>query len=215
LEKQLAGKNSEIEGLNQKVTQVTHDNELLQTANRLLKVDRRVARIDVVKQVGSAADDTLETTLTFVEVNAADRPISAVRTITIHGDVVYVDAWVIKYDDKLVETADPLRATSVCLFRRIFGELQKPKDGFLIDAENARPDVYGADRPPSDTEREIWSNFWRFANDPARSQQNGVRAAHGEAPSIRLIPGKRYRLTLRASAGLEIVPEDAPGKNMS
>ena len=62
----------------------------------------------------------------------------------------------------------------------------------------------------SPLERDIWANFWEYANSPAKSKQAGLRAAHGEAPSIRLELGKRYRVELRASAGLSIVPEDVP-----
>ena len=43
---------------------------------------------------------------------------------------MYVDAWVIKYDDALVEQGDPLRSTSVCLFRRVFGEYLPPVRAF-------------------------------------------------------------------------------------
>jgi hypothetical protein len=62
----------------------------------------------------------------------------------------------------------------------------------------------------SPVERDIWANFWEYANDPAKAKKAGVRAVHGEAPSIRLEPGKRYRVELRSSAGLSIVPEAAP-----
>jgi hypothetical protein len=62
----------------------------------------------------------------------------------------------------------------------------------------------------SPVERDIWANFWSYANDARKAERAGVRTAHGEAPSIRLVPGKRYRIELRASAGLSIVAEDVP-----
>jgi hypothetical protein len=219
LEKALAGKDSEIGALQQKLTQLDRDNERLQTANRLLKVDHRVARIDVLQQAGTAADHNLKTTFSFVEVNDDKRPIAAPHTFTIDGDVVFVDAWVIKYDDKLIETADPLRSTSVCLFRRIFGELQRPIDGFSIDAENVAPEAYRsspsvAGHVPGAEEREIWSNFWKYANDPALSQRAGIRALDGSAQSMRLLPGKHYRLTLRATGDMSFAPDDTPAKDV-
>ena len=58
-------------------------------------------------------------------------------------------------------------------------------------------------------ERDLWANFWEYANNPAKAKKAGVRAAHGEAPSIRLQVGKRYRVELRASGGLSIVPDGA------
>ena len=60
----------------------------------------------------------------------------------------------------------------------------------------------------SPLEHDLWANFWDYANDPAKAKQAGVRAAHGEAPSIRVQAGKRYRVELRASAGLSIIPEE-------
>ena len=49
-----------------------------------------------------------------------------------------------------------------------------------------------------------------LANNPAMAQKVGVRAAHGEAPYQKLVPGKRYKVLLRASGGLTFVPEDLP-----
>lgn len=134
---------------------------------------------------------------------------------TIEGDTVYIDAWVIKYFDDLVEKGDPLRSTSVCLFRRVFGEYQEPSEGFAIDPSGSRPAVYSQGNEMSPLEKDIWANFWQYANDPAKAKAAGLRAAHGEAPSIRVLPGKRYKLELRASGGLSIVTEDLPGKRAS
>jgi len=46
---------------------------------------------------------------------------------------------VIKYEDRLVESGDPLRSMSICLFRRIFGESQEPRDGFVLDSVGSTP----------------------------------------------------------------------------
>jgi hypothetical protein len=59
-------------------------------------------------------------------------------------------------------------------------------------------------------EREIWRQFWDFANDPDKAEQAGIRAAHPEAPSIKLRPGKEYVIKLRASGGLSINPKGTP-----
>jgi hypothetical protein len=65
----------------------------------------------------------------------------------------------------------------------------------------------------NDAEREIWGKFWEYANNPELAGQAGIRAAHGEAPSIKLMPGKSYRVSLRASAGLEIAAETPSIRN--
>ena len=214
LGQQLETRQREVVSLTEEAKAKDREIQRLQIANRLLKVDRRVARIDVVSQGGSAKAGDLATKFTFEEIDAENRPLDQPRTFTVRGDLIYLDAWVIKYNDRLVESGDPLRSMSVCLFRRIFGELQQPRDGFVLDPVGASPAAYRTGRTMTDSEREIWSKFWEYANNPSLAGQAGIRAAHGEAPSIKLMPGKRYRISLRASAGLEIVTEEAPGRQV-
>jgi hypothetical protein len=126
--------------------------------------------------------------------------------------MVYVETLVVKFTDEAVESADPFRSTSICLFRRVFGENQNPKDGFVLDAPGGQPVIYRTGGPPSDFEKEIWSRFWDYSNNPDEAAKKGIRAAHGEAPSQKLLPGMRYKLNLRASGGLSIQPEKLPGK---
>lgn len=192
------------------VKQLAEENERLAVALRLLKVDHRVAEIEVLDQREGA--DRQQTTFQFVELSADGTPIGDKKVYTIDGDRLYVDAWVIKYDDELVEKGDPLRSTSVCLFRRVFGEFQQPDAGFPLDATGSRPAIYSQGNEMSPVERDIWANFWQYANSPAKARQAGVRAVHGEAPSMRLEPGSRYRIELRASGGLSIVPEEKEPK---
>ncbi len=186
------------------------ENERLALALRLLKVDHRVAEIEVLGQ--RDVGERPQTTFQFAELSADGTPIGQKKVFTIEGDRLYVDAWVIKYDDNLVETSDPLRSTSVCLFRRVFGEFQQPDAGFPLDASGSRPAIYSQGNEMSPLERDIWANFWQYANRPAMARKAGVRAVHGEAPSMRLEPGRRYRVELRASGGLSIVPEEGQPK---
>ncbi|MGQ9574046.1 MAG: hypothetical protein ACUVUC_01885 [Thermoguttaceae bacterium] len=182
----------------------------LQTALRLLKVDHRVAQIEVLSQHGSEQQKTLVTTFRFVEVDDQGNPLTEPRTFTVKGDIAYVEALVVKFADQYVEAGDPLRGTSICLFRRIFGQDQKPNEGYVLDAVGSLPAAYRSGRAISEFEREIWAQFWEYANDPVKARHKGIQAAHGEAPFQKLIPGKRYRVLLRASAGLKIEPEDGP-----
>jgi hypothetical protein len=181
----------------------------LQTALRLLKVDHRIAYLDVVDQRRKPDGDRLETRIDFVEVDDAGKAIDAPRRFTLEGDMVYVDYWVIKFDDALIERNDPLRSTSLALFQRLFGEFQEPNDGFTLDRPGRRPAAYGAGEL-STFERELWDHFWQYATDPEKAKAAGVRAAHGEAVSTRLLPNKRYRIQLRASDGLTITPQEKP-----
>jgi hypothetical protein len=186
------------------------ENERLSTALRLLKVDHRLAQIDVLSQEGSAQAGDLATHFTFVELDGQGQPLGRPRQFRVAGDVVYVESWVVKFGDEYVEMGDPLRSTSLCLFRRVFGEAQRPMDGFDLDSDGSLPAAYRNGKEPSELEQEIWKRFWELANDPDEAQKLGVRVVHGEAPFQKMVPGKRYKLLLRASGGLSIAPENLP-----
>jgi hypothetical protein len=89
----------------------------------------------------------------------------------------------------------------------VFGESQPPVEGFELDPVGAQPTAYRRGGRVSEWEQQLWDRFWEYANDPTKAQQEGVRAAHGEAPFIKLAPKKSYRIELRASGGLSIVAE--------
>ena len=174
---------------------------------RLLKVDQRVAQLVVTKQWENATTGKRMTEFVFQEQGTDGRPLENGRSFQIEGDLVYVDYWVIKFDDRFVEAADLDRSTSLCLFRRVFGEFQEPVDGPMLDDVGSRPAVYGNSRERmSDFERQVWDNFWVIANDTRQAASLGIRAVHGEAVSMRLMSGMRYQVTLRASDGLSIHP---------
>jgi hypothetical protein len=212
IQRDLNASKEQVAALNKDLEANRLEIQRLQTALRLLKVDHRVAQIDVLSQQGEEKTKDLVTAFSFVELDSAGKPIDKPKTFTIQGDMVYVDALVVKFGDQSVEAGDPLRSTSFCLFRRVFGEAQQPKDGFLLDAVGAQPAAYRSGREPSDFEREIWGKFWDYANNPEEAQKKGIRAAHGEAPFQKLVPGKRYKVLLRSSGGLSFSPEELPVK---
>jgi len=186
--------------------------ERLDMALRLMKVNHRAAEIVVLDQWESEVEKRLKTKFEFREIDDGGHPLDAQpRVFTIDGDIVYVDAYVIKYNDELVEQGnDPLRSTNVFVFRRLFGELQKPADGFPLDQTTSRPVIYGKPDEMTDYQKELWSHFWEYANDAEKAKEARIRVAQGEAPSIKLQRGKLYTISLRASGGLEITSQDLP-----
>ena len=72
-----------------------------------------------------------------------------------------------------------------------------------------RHQAYGHCSTLSDFEKKLWGDFWEFANEPKKAAQMGIRAANGEAVSIKVREGKTYNISLRASGGLSIEPVDA------
>jgi uncharacterized coiled-coil protein SlyX len=210
LEAKLQKRDAEIAKLNEKVAEQTEQIEQLDLALRLLKRDHRLAQITVLDQRESPDTKRPITKIQFVELDDDDRPIDKPREFRIDGDIVYIEAWVVKYQDQYVEKGDPARGTSICLFKRLYGEFQEPSKGFELDSARSRPAAYSNGIEMPQFEREIWERFWDFANDPDKAQRAGIRAAHGEAPSVQLRPGKTYLIDLRASAGLTIRPKDEP-----
>ena len=197
----------EIGGLRVDVAAKAQKISRLEMAMKLLKMDKRLARLDVLEQSLNPETGRLETKVAFTELSPGGDAIGQSKEFTLEGDVVYLDNWVVKFEDQYVEEADLARGTSLALFRRIFGEYQTPSEGYLIDEVGAMPQAYARGGQPSEFEQEIWDDFWTFANDAAAAKKKGIRAAHGEALSMKVEEGRSYRVVLRASDGLSIVPE--------
>lgn len=181
--------------------------EKLETAKRLLKTDSRMAYLSVVDMKTDDAGKVVSTDVEFVEVDKEGRALDQPKRFTVMGDRVYVDSRVVKFADEYVEKADLSRGTSLVAFRGIFGEHQTPNDAFLLDKSDDVPAIYKRGKTESDFEKKIWGDFWSIANDPEKAKGFGIRAAQGEAPSMKMERGKVYRIDLRASGGLSIVPD--------
>ncbi|MEE8468417.1 MAG: hypothetical protein V3T22_08180 [Planctomycetota bacterium] len=177
----------------------------LEVSMWLLKVNHRVARIEVLEQGPSADDPSRTTTLVrFEELGPDGETVGPPREIEIDGKVLYIEGLVIKFGDDYVEGGDLLRGTSVAIFKRVFSENQAPSEGVEIDRPRTHPLPHRGDDLPDPFYEDLWERFWDYANDPQLAASKGVRAMHGEAPSIELRPGKTYRVELRASGGLTI-----------
>lgn len=182
----------------------------LEVSLHLLKVDHRVARIEVLAQGPSAENPgVLETTILFQDLGEDGEPVDEGQEIVVLGKKVYLESMVIKFEDSYVEGGDFLRGSSVCLFTRMFGDEQAPRDGEPIDTKGVHPHPYASagDGEEDTYYAELWTRFWDYANDPQLAESKGVRAMHGEAPFIETRPGKVYLVELRASGGLSIDPQ--------
>jgi hypothetical protein len=204
---EVASKVAELAQKNAAIVKLQEDLEKLRVSLKLLKLDHRVARLTVADQSTDAATGETSTLIEFVELNDEGQPIETPRQFRIRGDIVYLDNWLVKFDDRYVERADIERGTSLVLFRRIFGERQQPIEGYPLDEIGSAPRAYARGSKMSDFERRIWDDFWTIANDAGKAEELGIRAAHGQAVSMKVQKGKSYRVELRASDGLSIVPE--------
>lgn len=209
-DRDLATRTEEVAALSADVKAKAAAIAKLETSNGLLKLRHRIARINVLDQTDDAETGRVTTKIEFYEVDEQGVPLTDDRQqFEIDGDRVYVECLVAKFDDKFVEENDLERRTAVCLFQRIFGEYQEPQEGFAIDAVGASPTAYAGEEI-SEFEKGIWRDFWTIANDPGRAAELGIRAAHADAPSIKLRPGGEYELDLRTTGEMTLRPLDEP-----
>lgn len=206
---ELLNRAQRIEALGNDILQKQVELRNMSAALRMLKTNHRVARLSVTDQSVDTSNGDLYTTVQFEELGLEGEVIDGPKGFRLRGDVAYIDSWVVKFEDQYVEQSDLQRGTSLVLFRRLFGEYQAPRDGFLLDVAGRRPGVYSGDAEITAFEEQVWGDLWRVANDAELARRLGVRAAHGEAPSIKLQRDGSYLIELRASDGLSIIPEAA------
>ncbi len=181
----------------------------LETSLKLLKFDHRIAKLNVLDQWNNEDGQPI-TRVQFVELDQDGRPLETPREFNVRGEKIYVEYWVAKFFDEHVENGIDTKNTSICLFRSIFGDKEKPAEGHLLDDADSLQLAYSRGREMTALEKDIWANFWDYANDGRKAAEVGLRAVHGEAINLKVQKGKSYRIQLRASDGLSIVPEDMP-----
>lgn len=195
---------SELLQLNDELKKKSQQIEKMETSMRLLKTDQRLAQLNVLGIDRDEKTGAVTSRLEFVELSPNGQPISTPKRIELPGQQVYIDNWIVKFDDLYVEKGDVQRGTSLVLFKRIFTDQVKPSDGVSLDEIGMRPQAYGRGGKVSEFEQELWKDFWQFANDPAKAQAKGIRAANGEAVSMVVEEGKSYKIELRLSGGLSM-----------
>ena len=193
-QKELAAKNEEIARLG--------------TAMRMLKFSRRLGQ---ARALAVWEDDTTgqrKATIEFIEVSEDGEQIGKRRVFEIQGDELYIDCFVVSFEDKYIEQAIDLeRSKPMCIFLRAFGNLETPEEGYKLANETGPPSSYGRTGEVSNLEKKIFTDFWAVANDRVQQEELGIRAALGKAPHMKLIEGKTYQIKLRATGELTLVPD--------
>ncbi|MDP6537975.1 MAG: hypothetical protein QF903_10200 [Planctomycetota bacterium] len=196
---------ADLDRASERNRELTRQKRQLELKNRLLRLDHRLARIEVLEQL--ERDEGAVSRVRFEELGADGEPAGTPLTFEIQGRFLYLESQVVKFADDFVEAGDALRGRSICLFRRAWGERQRPVEGVELDTVGLRPGLAAGDEIAPGPHAELWQRFWDYANDRALAEGAGLRAAHGEAPFTQLRSGGRYRVDLRSSGGLSIRPE--------
>lgn len=167
---------------------------------------RRLARIRILSQELDPAGEIETTQLRFVELDD-DGAELARQDYTLPGDVLFVDAWTVRFDHEQVATGDPFAGQSLVLFRRIYSDRMRPRDGIPIDTPGGIPEGYAVTEHAR-FERALWTRFWRLATDAEEARAMGVRVAQGEAVYKPVRKGQLFDLVAESAGGLTLVPID-------
>lgn len=196
----------------EQITILTLQNEKLETANRLLKVDHRLAHVKILESGNDEKTGKPFTLVSFQEVGTDGEKIGTAKEFRLNGREVRIDSWVVKFKNEYIEQADLHRGTSLVMFKKIYGELDIPVEGHSLEEQWSRPEAYARGSKLSDFEKTIWDNFWKFANrsyegsEKGQQDEYGLRAAHGAVIYLQPEVGKVYEVNLRASDGLTFRP---------
>ncbi|MEK6236294.1 MAG: hypothetical protein N2C14_16430 [Planctomycetales bacterium] len=195
----------DIEKKQQEIKELTVEVERITTALRFMKMDRPLARVEILEQTApSDAPEKVRTKVRFVQVDSQDNPISEPVIATVEGKELYVEARKIVFHDEFVELGDALRGRPIWRFKRMFGERQSPIQGIPLDSEPASPGE------TTDFEKRMWRNFDEYANNKAKADRDGVAVANSSAPSVTVHAGEFWRVKLRATGQLSLVPDSKP-----
>jgi len=165
---------------------------------------RRVAHIQVLDQQPGPGGEVARTFFAFIELDEQGREIDRQR-FDVPGDVLFVDAWSIKFSHVDVAGGDPLRGHSLILLRRVYSDRMAPFEGYSIDLPGAVPPAYAAGEV-AEFEKRLWEQFWQLATDPEAAAAAGVRVAQGEAVYKPLRSGATYELVVDAAGGMSLTP---------
>jgi len=175
-----------------------------------LSRSRRLAHVRIGEQPTNGDGTIASTTLEFIELDDGGAEIDR-QTFTVPGDVLFVDAWTVKFDPERVAEGDPLMGKTLVLLRRIYSDRLPPTEGFLIDTPGAIPPGYAAGEAGM-FEKKVWEGFWSMASDAEVAAAMGVRVAQGEAVYKPVRTGQTYELVADAVGGISLTPLAARGE---
>ena len=173
-------------------------------AAMIARLDRskRIAHIQILDQRKDSSGQITETDLLFVELDDTGREIAR-QAITIPGNVLYIDAWTVKFKQEDVAEGHPLRGRTLVLLRRIYSDRLAPRDGIEIDTPGAVPSAYAVSEF-AEFQKQLWKHFWDIATDKELAANMGVRVAQGEAVYKPVRTGEVLELIVDAAGGMNL-----------
>lgn len=188
------------------IHQLLTENKHLKQAITNLTYEDQIGYAKVIAQEPN--DGRLLTTIKFVE-TARDDKLKTIleKEYTIEGDIVYFDALIVKFGDKIVMDGN---TKALFLWRRIYGEKMAPEQGFAIEEPGAEPQRYSDMLKvlPIKQRQLFWSNIWDLANNPDKLKKHDIEAIYGNAVYSKLRKGLIY--VFKISPTGQVYPEVVP-----
>lgn len=189
----------ELKSLNQHIqSQLEARAAMIARLNR----SKRIAHVQILDQRIDSSEQITETDLVFVELDDAGSEIAR-QSITIPGNVLYIDAWTVKFKQEDVAEGHPLRGRTLVLLRRIYSDRLAPIDGIEIDTPGAVPSAYAVSEF-AEYQQQIWKHFWDIATDKELAANMGVKVAQGEAVYKPVRTGEVLELIVDAAGGMNL-----------
>ncbi len=188
------------------IHQLLTENKQLKQAITNLTDEDQIGYAKVIAQ--ETRDGKLFTTIKFVETARDDKLVTTLeKEYTIEGDIVYFDALIVKFGDKMVMDG---KTKALYLWRRVYGEKMAPGQGFVIEEPGAEPERYSdlLKVLPIKQKQLFWSNIWDLANDPDKLKEHDIEAIYGNAVYSRLRKGLIYIFKISPTG--QVYPEVVP-----
>ncbi len=182
--------------------------QLRNIIHRLTGRTRR-AELLVDGQVVSGTGKVLQTTLLWREftIGADGKQVPLpMKKIVIPGHTPFVDGFVLKFQDKYVESGDLLRGKSLAFFRCIYANRQAPIQGTSLYGPEGVPLVL-SDKigHPNGLERRLWAHISMLMQHPRECPKFGLQLVQQQAVSLPVRAGKLYEIYLQNDGGLEFI----------
>lgn len=188
------------------IHQLLTDNKQLKQAITNLTYEDQIGYAKVIAQEPN--DGKLLTTIKFVETARDDKLVTTLeKEYTIEGDIIYFDALIVKFGDKMVMDG---KTKALYLWRRVYGEKMAPEQGFVIEEPGAEPKRYSELLKvlPIKQKRLFWSHIWDLANDPDKLKEHDIEAIYGNAVYSKLREGLIYIFKINPTG--QVYPEVVP-----
>jgi len=192
-----------VGGIYRTLSQMLHENEILQQVITRLEADSRVAEVLVIGVNYDEQTRKNMTTIKFLEYDIHDHPLKP-RYFSFSGNIIQFQSLVIRFDDIHIRHQDRLRGKSAFLFWKVFMLDGENTQEYEITPMHQIPDGYKLAGLEDPFEEKLWRNFWNYALDPQQAQKNGIKNAQIEAPGTMFVPGHLYTIKIEHDGGLRI-----------